>query len=121
MAVAWPTDYPKPLIRGWGLEPAPLTLRSEMESGAARVRRISTQRNDKVTVQFSFSRINFHNFRVWYSGTARDGAEWIDMPIFVGQDFDCSTTEKVRFIGQWTASAVNANRITVSAELEVRD
>ena len=121
MAVAWPNDYPKPLISGWGLEPAPLTVRSDMESGAARVRRISKQRNDKVSVQFAFTRQGFADFRTWYAATARNGVEWINMPVFTGQDGNCQQTETVRFIGQWSASALSDKYIRLTAEIEVRD
>jgi hypothetical protein len=92
-----------------------------MEAGAARVRRISTQRNDKVGVRFVFPRQQFADFRTWYKTSALDGAEWITMPLFTGQDGNCEKTDSVRFIGQWTASALNERYIAVTAELEVRD
>ena len=121
MAVQWPAGFPDPLIDGWGVQPAPLTIRSEMESGAARQRRVSTQRNDTVEAQFIFTRQQFADFRTWYSATALDGAEWILMTLFTGQAGGCGTEQQTRFIGQWSATARSSNVITLSAQLEVRD
>ena len=120
--VDWPTDLPNVEIQSWAIEPAPLTVRSEMESGPARVRRISTQRNDTITVSWTLSRVQFAQFRTFFQTSLKHGVEWFNMPLFAGvtPDGACNNLEEARFIGQWKASAINANYIRVSAELEVR-
>jgi hypothetical protein len=122
---AWPGTLPSALVAGWGLRPAAHTVRSEMESGAARVRRVSTSRADTVAAAWIMSRTQFSAFRAWYESAAGGnwGAAWFTVPLQAGQDAGGAptTTETARFVGQWDAQAIDAFYIRVTAELEVRD
>ena len=122
--VDWPADLPDPEVSSWALEPAPLTIRSEMEAGPARVRRISQQRNDTIAASWVFSRAQFGQFRAWFILQAQHGAAWFNVDLFAGRSGadlgKCQVTEEARFIGQWKASALSNQYIRVTAELEVR-
>jgi hypothetical protein len=43
------------------------------------------------------------------------------MTIYTGMSGDCGTSQQVRFIDGWEASASASNIIELSANLEVRD
>ena len=122
--VNWPADLPDPESSAWKLNPAPLTIRSEMEAGAARVRRISAQRHDMVQVSWTFTLEQFGKFRDWYSNSIEDGAAWFDIDLYTGLSGanagKCEVKESARFVGQWEATAVANKYIRVAAELEVR-
>ena len=123
MAAQWPADFPDPEVNGWGLSPAPLTVRSDMEAGAARVRRVSTQRNDTVQASWVFTIAQFAEFRTWFESEtgAKHGVEWITMRVQAGQSPECARDDNVRFIGAWQAGAVTARHVRVQATLEVRN
>lgn len=78
---SWPSILPRPLLGGYSLNPADQTLRTDMESGAARVRRRSRARLDLVDVAWKFTDAQMAVFREWFdnsntaeaSGTAQAG------------------------------------------------
>lgn len=116
----WPTTFPSPLVSRWSLQPAPLTIRSEMEAGADRVRRVSQQRNDRVGATWVMSLAQFAEFRTWFSSEALDGAAWFNIALQTGQSALCEESASARFVGSWTANALNSKYIQVTATLEVR-
>lgn len=79
---SWPSILPSPLVAGYALNPADQTLRTDMESGAARVRRRSRARLDMLDVSWKFTDAQMAIFREWFdnsgtaeaAGTAQDGS-----------------------------------------------
>ncbi len=77
-----PSILPRPLAPGYGINPADQTKRTDMEAGAARVRRSSRARLDMVDVSWKFTDAQMAVFRKWFdnsntieaSGTAQAGA-----------------------------------------------
>ena len=78
---SWPSILPRPLAAGYGINPADQSLRTDMEAGAARVRRRSRARLDMIDIAWKFTDAQMAVFREWFgnsntveaSGTAQAG------------------------------------------------
>lgn len=66
MTRRWPDTLPPPSIPGFRLQPRDQVLRTDMEVGARRVRRISQTRLDFVSAPFRFDAAQSTAFRAWY-------------------------------------------------------
>lgn len=117
MAV-YPTNLPPPLVEGYEVAPISQVARTEMEAGAARVRRRTSARNDKVTLAWVFSNAEFIQFREWHDTTINGGASWFSITLNVGM---ASSSVEARFSETFKASALSSNlHWKVSASLEIR-
>lgn len=119
--MAFPSSLPAPLLEGYQIAPQDQTARTEMEFGAARVRRRTRARDDRLSVAWRLTDSQMATFRAWFeddvSGAA-GGAAWFDLDIQVG---DGGTQNKeVRFVGPFSASALGRALWGVTATLEVR-
>lgn len=117
---AYPSTLPKPITRGFQLQTNDMTLRTDMEVGAARVRRKTAARNDKLSVTLIFNDAQMAAFRAWFedSDQADGGASWFDIRLPTG-DGGASDIE-ARFVGAYQATSSGALIWQVSAEWEVR-
>jgi len=112
------------IIDGYSLSHAPHVIRSDMESGPARVRRTSVMRNDRLSVRWALTAAEFWTFREWFvsSAGANYGAAWFTISLQTGQASDGSlSTEAARFAGPWTATMNQQGQWVVRADLEVQD
>lgn len=64
----WPDTLPTASMPGFGLSPVDQSIRSNMEIGAQRVRRRTTARFDRVTMDWRFTPFQMDAFRTWYEG-----------------------------------------------------
>ncbi|MEN6621305.1 MAG: hypothetical protein ABFD50_07140 [Smithella sp.] len=116
----WPTNLPNP-SSNYSLDPVDQTIRTDMESGAARARRRTTARNDKVTVSWLFTDAQLDIFRTWFEDAttgAAGGASWFTVNLLIGNT-GFSTVE-ARFVGPFKCAYAPVMHWTVSAELEIR-
>lgn len=67
MSRIWPDTLPGPSAPGYELSPAEQSVRTDMEVGAARVRRISRARRDIVSFNVRFTDVEMAAFRAWFS------------------------------------------------------
>lgn len=120
---SWPGGLPAINVANYLLTPKSQVIRSEMESGAPRVRRFSTARNDTIQCGCVMTRAQFYTFRTWFDDTIAGGADWFSIALQAGQNAGgaATTTETARFAGPWQAAAIDPNYLRVSFELEVRD
>lgn len=118
---AFPSDLPAPLAAGYGLTPREQTIRTDMDVGAARVRRRSTARLDTVRVSWSLSDAQAQAFRTWFdsSAEAAGGASWFDVTLRLATGG--AVAVEARFMGAPGFEFRGPDRWRVSAELEVRD
>ena len=116
----WPTTLPAPSLQGYQLSPGDQSLRSDMESGAARSRRVTFARIDRVQVSWIFTDAQMDAFRTWFenSSEAAGGSAWFTVSLRVGNTG--STSQEARFVGEPQAALVGHARWAVSAQLEVR-
>ncbi|WP_031327697.1 hypothetical protein ACTTAF_06390 [Rhodobacter capsulatus] len=74
----WPDVLPTPSFPGFGLTPYDAVLRTDFDVGAARVRRTTLARADKISCAWIFSDAEMAAFRAWFD----------DLPVSVAGDSD---------------------------------
>lgn len=116
----WPTTLPQPLLAGYAVSPSDPSLRTEMETGAARSRRRSYGRNDRINASWSMTDAQFSAFRTWFEDDAEaaGGSAWFAITLRIGDTG--ATSEEARFVGIYQAQMLHRDRWQVSATLEVR-
>lgn len=117
---AYPSSLPLPLVEGYTLSPVEQVIRTDMETGAARVRRRTRARNDVIDVGFVYTPEQFATFRAWFEDDATGiagGSSWFDMAVDIGTGG--ISTEEVRFKGAWKASR-DGRLWRITAQIEVR-
>lgn len=67
----WPDTLPSPIGPGFGLEAVDQFLRTEMEVGTARTRRLTRARRDRVQAVWVMTPAEFEAYRAWH-----DDAPW---------------------------------------------
>ncbi|MDO9524981.1 MAG: hypothetical protein Q7J57_05500 [Gemmobacter sp.] len=67
----WPDTLPGPIEPGYQLTPADQALRTEMEVGPKRLRRITRARRDELTLAWKFTDAEFDAFRAWHGDEPR--------------------------------------------------
>ena len=120
---SFPSELPRPLQSGYGLQHASPFIRTEMQSGRARQRRTFTNVPSSVSVTWFFTLPwECALFEGWFrdAGGAGDGANWFDMslqtPLGVADAYQC------RFAGMYQGPTLAAHdKWQVSATLEVRE
>lgn len=119
--MAWPTSLPAPLCNGYGIEPEDQTIRTQMETGAARVRRRTSADISMVKVMWTFTDEQMGIFRDWFRDSATGaagGAAWFSVLLRMGEGG--SSSVDARFNGPWKAQMQSRRLWQVSAQLEVR-
>jgi hypothetical protein len=116
----WPSTLPQPTAN-FGLNPQDQTVRTDMEGGAARVRRRSSARNDRVTVALRLTAAQFATLRAWFDDATTGiagGAAWfaVDLPVNGG----AAVTLDARFMAPFKATLLSGYNWDVSAEWELR-
>jgi len=116
----WPTTLPAPRPN-YALAPVDQTVRTDMESGAARARRRTSARSDKATVHWRMTDAQLAIFRAWFDDASTGiagGAGWFDVTLPIGTGGKVAVT--ARFIGPFTADFSDLSVWDVSGELEIR-
>lgn len=111
----WP---PRALAAGYSLAPGKATLRTEMESGHARQRRISASVPERITLKWRLSGEQVKVWRSWWKHELLDGTTWFDCEVSDGQGVVITSC---RFLGEPSIQLEVGNIWTVSGELEVQD
>lgn len=116
----YPSTLPKPITRGFQLQANDMTLRTDMEVGAARVRRRTAARNDILSVSLLFTDAQMAAFRTWFEDPdeADGGASWFNVRLPTG-DGGVSDIE-ARFVGAYQATCSGGLVWQVSGQWEVR-
>jgi hypothetical protein len=91
-----------------------------MEVGAARTRRRTFARNDRVTVEWIFTDAEMAVFRAWFDDTsgAAGGGAWFSMSLALGTGG--IHTVDTKFFNGYEHNLLAALEWHVSAQLEVR-
>lgn len=103
------------------MAPVDACARTDMEAGAARVRRRTRARNDRVTVVWGFTDAQMAVFRAWFDDETTGiagGAAWFTVTLDIGTGSVVSV--EARFSGIWQATKPARLHWDVTATLEVR-
>lgn len=115
----FPAALPKPSMQSYGYTPGNNLLRTEMDTGAARVRRRFIAVPTEVSVQWSFTQAEFATFEAFYRNGIYDGAAWFTMPIVKG---DGEVMRLARFKEPYKAATEAREHLwSVTATLEVME
>lgn len=116
----YPTTLPKPIARGFQIQTGAMTIRTDMEVGAARVRRVTAARNDKLSVTMIFTDSQMAAFRAWFEDAtqADGGASWFNISLPTGDGG--VTAIEARFVDTYRATSNGGLVWQVSGDWEVR-
>ena len=115
---SWPTYLPAPLVSGFDSTADDPILRTNMESGSPRTRRMFTAVPDNVTLSWVFTAAQMALFEAWHKLEAQDGAAWfsISLPNGLGmQSVEAKFSKPAR---KGLRGGMNWN---VSGEVQVRN
>lgn len=78
---SWPTYLPAPLLSGFDSTSDDPILRTNMEAGAPRARRMFTSVPDNITLSWVFTEAQLALFEAWHKLEAQDGAAWFTVSL----------------------------------------
>lgn len=118
----WPTSLPQPISDGYGLTPEDSGIRTDMEVGAARVRRRTRARNDRIDVRWLLTDAQMAAFRAWFDDDATGvsgGSAWFYIRLNIGTGG--MQTVEARFVnGFKRGDFTPPDTWQVTAQLEIR-
>ena len=117
----WPTSLGNPQFSGYDLETTDPTVRTDMEGGAARVRRRYTSAPDTVSLKFIFDQAQMEIFRAFWDDELLQGAAWAYMPVKTGRVSGMETKECRPSTGKFKAVPAGARHWYVEFQVEVRN
>lgn len=115
----WPDFLPPPSLQGYTLQPQSRTIRTEMTSGPARVRRRFTRVPTMIPQVWNLSDKDFGAFEWWVANSIDGGAAWFMGPQRNGTG---RVSVQCRFVdrdGPYKARYLGAGEWEVSAMIEV--
>lgn len=114
----YPDTIPLPLKQGYVLKPKPNARRTELEQGAARVRRTGRQKPSELAVVWELTQWELTLLQGFHEHEADEGAAWFGMRLltYVGLAM-C----EVRFKGEISQGKQAGHLWQVTATLEVRE
>ena len=113
---AWPSTLSQPLLAGYSNEPATAFVRTNMEAGFARQRKMFSAVPYKFPAQWKFTQAQMVIFKDFYQNTINSGTDFFTMTIDIG---DGLATYDVRFVEGYKADGSNGVGWFVSGQLEV--
>lgn len=115
----WPAALAHTILaRAYALHPEEAVRRTDMELGAARVRRVTTRPPARMPIRCQFSALELRSFEGWFHHELDDGAQWFTMPLANGEGV---TLYEARFVGPWRAALADENAWSVEFEVEVKE
>lgn len=116
----WPSTLPIPLLNGYELETADPTARTDMDSGAARVRRRNTGAPDGITLNLLLTDSEMVIFRAFWDTDWQQGAAWVYFPVRDGLATGLGSKECRPQKGSFKAALIKSNVWKVQLTVEVR-
>ena len=111
----WPATLPqKPQAQGFSEETPALTVRTEMDAGAAKVRRRFTAGVRNLNMTFELDNAQVATFDTFYTDTIKSGALPFDFP-----DPRTGNTVKVRMVNQPNYQSLGGLHFTVNLKMEI--
>jgi hypothetical protein len=116
--VFYPATIPLPSKQGYVLKPKPSVRRTELEQGAARVRRVGSQKPTELSVVWQLTQWELMLLQGFHEHEADEGAAWFGMQLltYIGLAM-C----EARFKGEISQPKQAGHLWQVSATLEVRE
>ena len=114
--ISFPASLPNPTLASYTITPFDNVVRSEMESGLIRARRRSTSTPGRVNLRWIMNQVQFGIFEAWYSGTAHEGTEYVNINIRNGSG---TSMTRVRFLSVYNAVPLSNDiwEVSISGEI----
>lgn len=116
---SWPSTLPAPALTGYQFAPDTTTIKTDMDSGPARVRRRFTSASTQYQATWILNAIQLATFESWFVLDALSGAAWFTVNQWNGLGRGTMTARISS--GTYTAALVAPAVWQVTAALEVRD
>jgi hypothetical protein len=114
----WPSALPLPTQQGYELTAGDGTIRTDMESGAARVRLRSRSAPLRAHLRCVFKVAEMATFQSFWESDMQEGAAWVFIPILDGTG--ASVSRECRALGPYRASILGFRIWSVDLQVEVR-
>lgn len=115
----WPSTFPKVLAEGYSVNPGQQFVRTEMETGPARQRRITEAPNRNISASVLLNDEQLAEFDTWFDTELLGGSIWFSgIPLHIGQGMQ---SYSARFVAQPKYTHAGALRWKIGMELEVQD
>lgn len=116
----WPSTLPPPLLAGYSLETGDNTIRTDMDTGPARVRRRSTAAPDTVGFSVLLNAEQMVIFRAFWDTDWQSGAAWVRFQLKTGRTSGSTLLECRPVPAKWKAQPISDVHWHVSLTVEVR-
>lgn len=117
--INYPSQLRPPLRENYSVQHVSPLLRTQMQSGRARQRRLFTSVPSMVRVSFHFgSELEAQLFEGFFQHTLKDGAEWFNAPLRTPmglRNYEC------RFTDTYGPLELSGRSWRTSAQLEIRE
>ncbi len=117
MPIFYPSVLPVPEVQGYGFTPQNNKVRTQFESGPARVRRIHRSPTTNFTVGSKLTREQLAIFEYWWVNEALDGSQWFETTLVNGVGV---STVDARAVDEYQVQALASEVFQLTWELEVR-
>lgn len=117
MPIFYPSVLPVPEVQGYGFTPQNNKVRTQFESGPARVRRIHRSPTTNFTVGNKLTREQLAIFEYWWVNEALDGSQWFETTLVNGVGL---STVDARAVDEYQVQALASEVFQLTWELEVR-
>jgi len=111
---SWPASLPNP--SGYTLKPQVAFIRTAMEKGPSRQRRITSTPPTAIPVTWNMTHSEFSTFEYFYDVTLLNGNEWFTINLYNGQGY---TSYSARFTDAFVAEYNGFDDWRIQGELEV--
>lgn len=118
MPIFYPSVLPVPEVQGYGFTPQNNKVRTQFESGPARVRRIHRSPTTNFTVGNKLTREQLAIFEYWWLNEALDGSQWFQTSLVNGVGL---STVDARAVDEYQVQALASEVFQLTWELEVRE
>jgi len=115
MSFAWPPLFPSPKLSTYSTSNENAVLRTSMEGGPERQRRVFTQVPARYKITFILNNHEYEIFRGFFKHSLNEGADYFTIEL----DLDIGlTVETVRFIEPYTAKKLSHLHWSVEGSIE---
>lgn len=115
--IQYPEGLPLPLREGYGFTPRSATLRTDMQSGRARKRRVYASVPTVTPIRWLLDSVQAQQFEAWYEDALGGGVEWFEMSLKTPQGLHLY---KARFVDAYSGPGlVGVDHWEFSAEIEL--
>ena len=120
--MAWPSNFPLPLLSGYGIEAGSNVSRTDMETGPARVRRRGSAAPDAITLRYVLTAAQMVIFRALWDSVSdfNYGANWMSLTVKTGRSA-VPEVKQCRPTSPFKASLASPTLWLVEIPVEVRN